>query len=115
MTMLTKIDNSLGIKIPQKIVEQVNLKDCEIEFKVTKDGYEVFDATYNCNYFSLHCPIEVIMKKIPEIMAQLFDARTKNPLSNCVVWLYDLSSLSNKITLRCSEYGYIQFRKMPYR
>jgi len=38
MTMLTKIDGSLGIKIPQNVAEQVNLKDCEIEFKVTKDG-----------------------------------------------------------------------------
>ncbi len=38
MTMLTKIGNSQGIRIPKPIIEQANLQNSEIEFVVTKDG-----------------------------------------------------------------------------
>ncbi len=38
MTMLTKIGNSQGIRIPKPIVKQANLQNCEIEFEVTKNG-----------------------------------------------------------------------------
>jgi len=38
MTMLTKIGNSQGIRIPKPIIKQANLQDCEIEFEVTKEG-----------------------------------------------------------------------------
>jgi len=38
MTMLTKIGNSQGIRIPKPIIKQANLENIEIEFKVVKDG-----------------------------------------------------------------------------
>jgi antitoxin MazE len=38
MTMLTKIGNSQGIRIPKPIIKQANLENSEIEFVVTKDG-----------------------------------------------------------------------------
>ena len=38
MTMLTKIGNSQGIRIPKPIIKQANLQNSEIEFEVTKDG-----------------------------------------------------------------------------
>jgi len=38
MTMLTKIGNSQGIRIPKPIIKQANLENKEIEFEVTKDG-----------------------------------------------------------------------------
>ena len=38
MTMLTKIGNSQGIRIPKPIIKQANLQNCEIEFEVTKNG-----------------------------------------------------------------------------
>lgn len=38
MTMLTKIGNSQGVRIPKALVEQAHLNDCEIEFVVTDDG-----------------------------------------------------------------------------
>ena len=38
MTMLTKIGNSQGIRIPKPIIKQANLENVEIEFEVTKDG-----------------------------------------------------------------------------
>lgn len=38
MTMLTKIGNSQGIRIPKAIVKQSHLENCEIEFEVTKNG-----------------------------------------------------------------------------
>jgi antitoxin MazE len=38
MTMLTKIGNSQGIRIPKPIIKQANLENSEIEFEVTKDG-----------------------------------------------------------------------------
>ncbi len=38
MTMLTKIGNSQGVRIPKPIIKQANLEDTEIEFEVVKDG-----------------------------------------------------------------------------
>jgi len=38
MTMLTKIGNSQGVRIPKPIIKQANLENSEIEFEVTKDG-----------------------------------------------------------------------------
>ena len=38
MTMLTKIGNSQGIRIPKPIIKQANLENIEIEFEVVKDG-----------------------------------------------------------------------------
>ncbi len=38
MTMLTKIGNSQGIRIPKPIIKQAKLENIEIEFKVVKDG-----------------------------------------------------------------------------
>lgn len=38
MTMLTKIGNSHGIRIPKAIIKQSQLENCEIEFEVTKNG-----------------------------------------------------------------------------
>lgn len=38
MTMLTKIGNSHGVRIPKPIIKQANLENTEIEFEVTKDG-----------------------------------------------------------------------------
>ncbi len=38
MTMLTKIGNSQGIKIPEPIIKEANLENSEIEFEITKDG-----------------------------------------------------------------------------
>ena len=38
MTMLTKIGNSQGVRIPKPIIKQANLENVEIEFEVTKDG-----------------------------------------------------------------------------
>lgn len=38
MTMLTKIGNSQGVRIPKPIIKQANLENVEIEFEITKDG-----------------------------------------------------------------------------
>ena len=38
MTMLTKIGNSQGIRIPKPIIKQAKLENKEIEFEVVKDG-----------------------------------------------------------------------------
>ena len=38
MTMLTKIGNSQGVRIPKPIIKQANLENTEIEFVVVKDG-----------------------------------------------------------------------------
>ena len=38
MTMLTKIGNSQGVRIPKPIIQQAKLENCEIEFEVTEDG-----------------------------------------------------------------------------
>jgi len=38
MTMLTKIGNSQGVRIPKPIIKQANLENIEIEFEVVKDG-----------------------------------------------------------------------------
>lgn len=38
MTMLTKIGNSQGVRIPKTIIKQAHLEDSEIEFVVTEDG-----------------------------------------------------------------------------
>jgi antitoxin MazE len=38
MTMLTKIGNSQGIRIPKPIIKQAKLENSEIEFEITKDG-----------------------------------------------------------------------------
>ena len=38
MTMLTKIGNSQGIRIPKPIIKQAKLENTEIVFEVTKNG-----------------------------------------------------------------------------
>ncbi len=38
MTMLTKIGNSQGIRIPKPIIKQADLEGKEIEFEVVEDG-----------------------------------------------------------------------------
>ncbi len=38
MTMLTKIGNSQGVRIPKPIIKQAKLENIEIEFEVVKDG-----------------------------------------------------------------------------
>ena len=38
MTMLTKIGNSQGVRIPKPIIKQANLENTEIEFVIVKDG-----------------------------------------------------------------------------
>ena len=38
MTMLTKIGNSQGIRIPKPIIKQAELENSEIEFEITKNG-----------------------------------------------------------------------------
>lgn len=38
MTMLTKIGNSQGVRIPKPIIKQANLENIEIEFEIVKDG-----------------------------------------------------------------------------
>ncbi len=62
MTMLTKIGNSQGIRIPKPIIKQANLQNCEIEFEVTKDG--------------------LLLKPIKKISRKDWDKNIKNFLSN---------------------------------
>jgi len=38
MTMLIKIGNSQGVRIPKPIIQQANLANIEIEFEVVKEG-----------------------------------------------------------------------------
>ncbi len=38
MTMLIKIGNSQGVRIPKPIIQQANLENIEIEFEVVKEG-----------------------------------------------------------------------------
>ncbi len=38
MTMLIKIGNSQGIRIPKPIIKQANLEGKEIEFEITEKG-----------------------------------------------------------------------------
>ena len=38
MTMLTKIGNSQGVRIPKPIIKQAELENSEIEFEITKNG-----------------------------------------------------------------------------
>ena len=38
MTMLTKIGNSQGVRIPKPLIRQAHLEDAEIEFVVVEDG-----------------------------------------------------------------------------
>jgi len=38
MTMLTKIGNSQGVRIPKPIIKQANLENTEIEFVVVENG-----------------------------------------------------------------------------
>lgn len=38
MTMLTKIGNSQGVRIPKPIIKQANLENVEIEFEIIKEG-----------------------------------------------------------------------------
>jgi len=38
MTMLTKIGNSQGIRIPKPLIKQAHLENCQIELLITKDG-----------------------------------------------------------------------------
>ena len=38
MTMLTKIGNSQGIRIPKPLIEQAHLKDVDLELEVLENG-----------------------------------------------------------------------------
>ncbi|MBU1169554.1 MAG: AbrB/MazE/SpoVT family DNA-binding domain-containing protein [Proteobacteria bacterium] len=38
MTTLIKIGNSQGVRIPKAIIEQAQLSDKKLEFKITNDG-----------------------------------------------------------------------------
>ena len=38
MTMLTKIGNSQGIRIPKPLIKQAKLENVEIELKILKEG-----------------------------------------------------------------------------
>lgn len=38
MTMLTKIGNSQGVRIPKAFIVQAHLKDAQIEFEVLENG-----------------------------------------------------------------------------
>jgi len=38
MTTLIKIGNSQGVRIPKAIIEQAQLSDKKLEFKITDDG-----------------------------------------------------------------------------
>ncbi len=38
MTTLIRIGNSQGVRIPKTIIEQTQLSDKELEFKITDDG-----------------------------------------------------------------------------
>ena len=38
MTALIKIGNSQGIRIPKAIIEQAQLQDTQLEFKITDEG-----------------------------------------------------------------------------
>lgn len=38
MTMLTKIGNSQGIRIPKPLIKQAKLEDVEIDLEVTDEG-----------------------------------------------------------------------------
>jgi len=38
MTMLIKIGNSQGVRIPKTIIQQANLENIEIEFEIVKEG-----------------------------------------------------------------------------
>ena len=38
MTMLTKIGNSEGVRIPKILIKQANLQNKQIDFKVVEDG-----------------------------------------------------------------------------
>lgn len=38
MTMLTKIGNSQGVRIPKALIEQAKLENANIEFEITEDG-----------------------------------------------------------------------------
>ncbi|MBU2510616.1 AbrB/MazE/SpoVT family DNA-binding domain-containing protein [bacterium] len=38
MTSLIRIGNSQGVRIPKAIIEQAQLEDKELEFKITDDG-----------------------------------------------------------------------------
>ncbi|WP_434658805.1 AbrB/MazE/SpoVT family DNA-binding domain-containing protein [Sulfurimonas sp. NW9] len=38
MTMLTKIGNSQGIRIPKPIIAQAHLENKQLDFEVVKDG-----------------------------------------------------------------------------
>ena len=38
MTMLTKIGNSKGIRIPKPLIEQAHLEDTQLELEVLKNG-----------------------------------------------------------------------------
>ena len=62
MTMLTKIGNSQGIRIPKPIIEQANLQNSEIEFEITKDG--------------------LLLKPVRKIVRKDWDKNIKKLLSN---------------------------------
>lgn len=38
MTMLTKIGNSQGVRIPKAIIKQANLENANLKFEVVADG-----------------------------------------------------------------------------
>ncbi len=61
MTMLTKIGNSQGIRIPKPIIKQANLENIEIEFEVVKDG--------------------LLLKPVKKIVRENWENNIKNTLS----------------------------------
>ncbi len=61
MTMLTKIGNSQGIRIPKPIIKQANLENIEIEFEVVKDG--------------------LLLKPVKKVVRQSWEDDIKNTLS----------------------------------
>jgi len=62
MTMLTKIGNSQGVRIPKPIIKQANLENSEIEFEVTQNG--------------------LLLKPIKKTFRQNWEENIKNTLSN---------------------------------
>ena len=61
MTMLTKIGNSQGVRIPKPIIKQANLENVEIEFEVVKEG--------------------LLLKPVKKSVRKNWEANIKNTLS----------------------------------
>jgi len=62
MTMLIRIGNSQGVRIPKPIIKQANLENSEIEFEVTQDG--------------------LLLKPIKKNIRRNWEENIKNTLSN---------------------------------